>query len=123
MNRAGFRSSCVALAVGTVVALALGPSSAAAQAPDGAALYRQHCRTCHGAKGTPTQRMTGLYPGLRTLADSAFLAGRSVDSIVIVIKKGAGRDMKPFADKLSPEEMAAVAQFVRTLGRTSGGPQ
>lgn len=93
----------------------------ASQAPDGAALYRQHCRTCHGARGTPTQRMIGLYPDLRTLADTTLLAGLSVDSIVTVIRKGKGRDMKPLADKMTPEEMTAVAQFVKTLGRPAAG--
>ena len=113
----------LALTAGVIISLAAGTRVAAAQAPDGVALYRQHCRTCHGARGTPTQRMMGLYPDLKTLADSALLAGLSVDSIVTVIKKGVGRDMKPYADKLSPEEMAAVAQFVKTLGRTSAGSQ
>jgi len=110
----------ITLAAAFSVALTSGARIAAAQAPDGAALYRQHCRTCHGAKGNPTQRMMGLYPDLRTLADSAFLAGLSVDSIITVVRKGKGRDMKPLADKMTPEEMALVAQFVKTLGRTAG---
>lgn len=109
------RPVACALAAIVAVALTAGARTAAAQEPDGAALYRQHCRTCHGTKGTPTQRMIGLYPDLKTLADSAFLAHRSVDSITAVIRRGAGHDMKPFADKMTPEEMAAVARFVKTL--------
>lgn len=101
----------LALTAGTSIATA----QAAAAEPDGAALYRQHCRTCHGLKGVPTQRMMGLYPELKTLADSAFQAGLSVDSISAVVRRGAGRDMKPFADKMTPEEIAAVARFVKTL--------
>jgi len=103
------------LAVGMVLSLALGTRVVAAQTPDGEALYRQNCRTCHGARGTPTQRMVGVYPSLKSLADSALLAGISVDSIVAVLKKGQGKDMKSFSDKLTPDEMAAVARFVKTL--------
>lgn len=109
------------LAAGIALSTLAAPQAAAqAPAPDGAALYRQHCRTCHGARGTPTERMKGLYPGLKALADSALLAGLSVDSIVTVLRKGAGRDMKPFADKLTAEEMTAVAQFVKTLAQRTG---
>lgn len=107
----------LALTAGTSIATA----QAAAAEPDGAALYRQHCRTCHGLKGVPTQRMMGLYPELKTLADSAFQAGLSVDSISAVVRRGAGRDMKPFADKMTPEEIAAVARFVKTLVAGAGG--
>jgi mono/diheme cytochrome c family protein len=107
------------VAVGIALSLTIGTRTAAAQAADGEALYRQHCRTCHGARGTPTQRMVGLYPNLKTLADSALLAGISVDSIVALLKKGQGKDMKSFSDKLTPDQMAAVARFVKTLASGS----
>ena len=103
------------LAAAVILALGLGSSNALAQAPDGAALYRQNCRSCHGLKGTPPQRMVAIYPGLKDMGDSAFLRARSVDSIVAVLRNGAGRDMKSFANRLSPAEIAAVAKFVKTL--------
>jgi mono/diheme cytochrome c family protein len=59
--------------------------------------------------------MVAIYPALKSLADSAFQRGRSADSIAAVLRRGAGRDMKSFADRLSPDEIAAVAKFVRTL--------
>lgn len=104
----------VVIALGFATSLTLGAHAAAAQTPDGATIYRQHCRTCHGSTGTPAARMVSLYPKLKTLSDSAFMATLSVDSIVNVLKKGRG-DMKPFADKLSAAEMTAVAEYVRTL--------
>lgn len=104
----------VVLALGFAVSLTLGAHAAAAQTPDGATVYRQHCRTCHGATGTPAARMVSLYPKLKTLSDSAFMASFTVDSIVHILKTGRG-DMKAFADKLSPAEMTAVAEYVRTL--------
>ena len=111
------------LGIGLIVGLGLGASNAAAQVPspppDGAALYRQNCRSCHGLKGTPPQRMVAVYPGLKAIGDSAFLRARSVDSIVAVLRHGVGRDMKSFTDRLSPEEMVAVARFVKTLASDS----
>lgn len=106
------------LGIGLVAALSWGGATAAAQeaaAPDGAALYRQHCRSCHGGRGVPTQRMLTLYPTLKSLADSAFLRTHSEAQIVTVLENGSGDDMKPFKDKLTKEEMAAIARFIRTL--------
>lgn len=111
-----------AFAVGIALSLTIGTRTAAAQAADGEALYRQYCRTCHGARGTPTQRMVGLYPKLKTLADSSLVAGLSVDSIVAVLKKGQGKDMKSFSDKLTPDQMTAVAQYVRGLPAAAHKP-
>lgn len=111
----------IAVLAGTIVAITWGAAGVAAQEPDGRALYLRHCRTCHGAKGTPSQRIISLYPALKTLADSSFLAGRSTDSIVAVMRRGIG-DMKPFADKLSAEQMLAVAKFVKTLASPASAP-
>lgn len=104
-----------ALVAGSVLALGLGASRAEAQQPDGAAIYKQHCRSCHGAQGVPAQRMLSLYPKLKSLADSTFLASLSTDSIAAVTRSGVG-DMKAYADKLSADEIAAVARFVKSLG-------
>ena len=89
---------------------------AATPAPDGAALYRQNCRSCHGARGVAPERMRGIYPTLKSIGDSAYLARTPVDSIVAVLQHGKGKDMRSFADRLSPAEMRAVAEFVKSLG-------
>ncbi len=91
------------------------PAAALGQGPDGAALYREHCRTCHGAVGNPPARARDEYPAIPSLADSAFVSRLSEDSIVTVLRRGKGDDMRPFTSKLSAEEMRAVARFVRTL--------
>ena len=104
----------IALVVGVALGLTAGAAAAAAQAPDGEALYRQQCRACHGTTGVPLQRMMTLYKTLRAF-DSTFLAGRSEDSVVAVLQHGAGRDMKSYKDKLTPEQMRAVAKYVRTF--------
>jgi high-affinity iron transporter len=110
------------LGVGIALSLTIGTRTAAAQAADGAALYRQHCRTCHGATGAPSQRMVGLYPALKSFADSTTLASISADSVVSILKKGQGKDMKSFTGKLTPDQMTAVAQYVKTLAHPSHSP-
>lgn len=107
-----------ALVAGTVLSLGLGASRAEAQQPDGAALYKQYCRSCHGAQGVPTARMAALYPKMKSLADSTFLASLSTDSIAAVTRDGLG-EMKPYKDKLSADQIAAVAQFVKTLATST----
>ena len=114
-------------AVVSVVVLMFGVTGSSARAqtpttqtpasgePDGAALYRQNCRSCHGAKGIPSETMRASYPKLPNLADSTLQAHLTTDSIVAVLQHGKGKDMKSFAAKLSPAEMAAVAKFVKTL--------
>jgi mono/diheme cytochrome c family protein len=108
-------------AVGIVLSLTIGTRAAAAQTPEAAAVYRQHCKTCHGATGTPTQRMVGLYPKLKTLADSTLMAGLSVDSIVNLIRTGRG-DMKPLGGKLTADQMTAVAQYVKGIPAAAHKP-
>jgi mono/diheme cytochrome c family protein len=105
-----------ALALSAVpIGMAAQTPGAAATEPDGAALYRQNCRSCHGAKGVPPARMVSLYPTLTTLADSTVLKHLTTDSIVAVLRHGRGKDMKAFADRFSPAEILAVAKFVKTL--------
>lgn len=88
-----------------------------ASPPDGQALYREHCRTCHGVAGKPTDFARRAYKRIPTLADSAFIAHRSQDSIVAILTRGAGdgKDMRSFKNLLTHDQMVAVAQFVRTL--------
>lgn len=101
--------------VGIALALALSSRAVAAQGTDGASLYRENCRTCHGAAGKPTQRALSQYPKIPTM-DAAFVAARSADSIVTILTHGKGKDMKSFKDKLTPAEMRAVAEYVRAMG-------
>ncbi|MBW7933600.1 MAG: cytochrome c [Gemmatimonadaceae bacterium] len=89
-----------------------------AQAPDGKALYDLHCKKCHGPTGQPSAAMKKLLPEL-PLWDSTFFAARSDDDIVKVLTVGKGKNMKPFASLLTPEEMKALAQYIRTLKPSS----
>ena len=52
--------------------------------------------------------------------DTTYFAKHTDDSVVVVLKKGKGTNMKSFADRLTPEQMLALAQYLRTLSKTPG---
>lgn len=106
-------------AIVAALALAAAARAAAAQTPDGQALYRQYCRACHGPTGVAPEQMRNQYRNIPTLADSAFLAARSDDSVLAVLRHGArrGRDMGSFSAMMSEPQMRAVVAYVRTLAR------
>ena len=94
----------------------LSATRALAQAPDGKTLYEENCRKCHGVRGVPPKAIKAKFPKVQTL-DAAFLEKVTDDSMVTVMVKGVGKaeDMKSFKDKLKPDEMAAIANYVREL--------
>ena len=87
---------------------------AAAQGPVGKTLYDANCKKCHGVLGTPPKAMKEQYPKIATF-DAPFIAKHTTDSIVTILTKGKGEDMKSFKSKMSPAEMAAVAGYVHDL--------
>lgn len=91
--------------------------SRAASLPDadGRMLYLKNCRTCHGATGQPSGETKEKYPKIKALNDAAFLATISDDSMLTILKKGKGKDMKSWKDEFTLPEMTAVVQYVRTL--------
>ncbi len=90
-------------------------TAAAAQAPNGQDLYQLSCKKCHGVLGVPPKAIQKKMEKVVTF-DSTFATKFSEDSIVkILVKGGKSEDMKSFKDKLSHEEMVAVAKYVRQL--------
>lgn len=96
------------------VLFAAASSRAAAQAPDGKALFHENCKKCHGVIGKPPVAMQKKYEKIAEF-NAEFIAKRTVDSVVKVLTKGKGDDMKSFKDKMTPEEIAAVAKYVHEL--------
>jgi len=92
--------------------------AAQAPAPDGKALYTKNCQACHGPRGVPS---AALAKQMKIPAfDAAFVAARSADSVEAVIKHG-GKSMKGFAGRLTPDEVKAVAAYVRELAPAKAG--
>ena len=105
-----------------IVGALLTSSRVSAQTVDGKAAYDANCRKCHGVRGIPPKAMKEQYPKIKAF-DEAFLKAMSQDSLVKVLVKGKGEDMKSFKDKLSKDELEAVAKYTRELAArpTSGG--
>ena len=103
------------IAIGFVLLTAGMAHQSAAQTPDGKTLYEATCKKCHGVLGTPPKTMKAQFPKIATF-DAAFIAKRTDDSVVKILMKGKGEDMKPFKDKMKMDEMMAVAKYVRELG-------
>ena len=109
--------AAAAAAAWTPAAAAPTTALGAFQAPDGAQIYREHCKECHGAVGEPTKSAKAKYDSIPSFKTPGFFAQRSQDSIVTVLKKGKGKDMKSWSEKLTDAEMVAVAQFVLTFAK------
>ena len=90
-----------------VIALAVAP---AAQAADGKALYDAKCAMCHGKDGVakPTAK------GSANLNDAKWQEATKVEAVETVVTDGKGK-MKGYKDKMSGEEIKAVATYVKTL--------
>ena len=113
-------NKAVVFAAGIAVALSLGAGVAAAQGVNADSLYKKHCKSCHGATGTPTERMVGMYPDLKGL-NATTLKGLSADSIGGIITKGKGKDMKPFSGK-GPGDFPGPWFFPLGPAALRGGP-
>jgi mono/diheme cytochrome c family protein len=117
------------LCTGALLAFGLSPANAAAQEaaaapePDGAALYDSNCKSCHGpAGGAPSPAMMGMMENLTSITDPAFLHATPDDSLVSMTQTGRGR-MKPFADKLTQEEILAIVKFLRSFEAPDAGQE
>ena len=97
------------------IGLLAAASAAKAQTADGKSLYEKSCRMCHGPQGVPPEAMVKMMGKIPAFS-AAFMASRDADSIVKVMEHGIGK-MKPFKDKLTHEEMEAVAKYLREMAK------
>jgi mono/diheme cytochrome c family protein len=102
------------LLVGLFLVASGAGARAFAQAADGKVIYDENCKKCHGMRGTPPATMQKKFEKIAAF-DAAFMEKRSDDSVVKVLTKGKGENMKSFKDKMTNDEMAAVAKYVREL--------
>lgn len=108
---------------------AAAPAAATVAAPSeaGATVYRTYCATCHGAAGKGDGvAAAGLNPKPADFADGAFrydVDGNGVkgdvDDIRAIVHDGAAKHggsplMAPWP-MLSPEQLQAVAEYVKSL--------
>lgn len=91
------------------------PSPAVVAIPDGAALYAEKCAGCHGDHGE------GAKKGISLISGHAL--HHSVEEYIEQVNHGTEKKMPAFKGKLSPEQIAAVVNHVRsTLQSMPVGP-
>jgi mono/diheme cytochrome c family protein len=96
------------VAGGAMLAVTVGTIYAhAAPAVDAEALYKSKCQVCHAADGnSPLPNMS--------FADGVWKHGSTVKEVQNTITNGVpGTAMISWKSQLSPEEIAALAKFVR----------
>jgi mono/diheme cytochrome c family protein len=99
----------------TAIALAM---SLTASAADVAALWGQHCASCHGKDGKGETK-AGKKAGVKDQTDAKYQAGLTEEKMFKAVKEGLKEDgkekMKPFAEKLKDDEIKALVAHVRSL--------
>jgi len=107
------------LAAGILAALCATANASAQQATstDGKSLFEANCKMCHGVRGVPPQAMVKMMKV--PVLDAAYFQKHTEDSVVVVLKKGRGTNMKSFAERLTPDQMLAVARYLRSLATSS----
>ena len=98
--------------LGVVVSVVglLGTTALAADAPDGKALFESKCAMCHGKTGVAT----AMAKGSANLNDPKFQEATTAQAIESIIADGKGKK-KGMKDKLTPEQISAIAAHVKTL--------
>ena len=102
----------------TAVLLTLTATAAVICAADVNALWEQHCVSCHAKDGSGNTRM-GKKAGAKDYRDPKVQAEmkdeRSIKLIKEGMKEGSVEKMKPFAEKLTDEEIKALIAHMRTF--------
>jgi len=89
--------------------------TASGSSAGGAALYAQHCASCHGGDG---QGMGAVFPALA--GNKALADGRYVVDVILHGKPGTS--MPAFGDRFSDEQIAALASYIRNSWGNNYGP-
>ncbi len=79
-------------------------------AEDGKALFESKCAMCHGKDGVAKP----MAKGAGNFNDPAWQKGATVASISKTVEDGKGK-MPASKGKLSPEQIKAIAEYVKTI--------
>ncbi len=86
-------------------------------AADAAALWNQHCASCHGKDGSGKTTM-GKKLGVKdysTAEGQSFSDADAAKAIKEGVKDGGKEKMKAYKDKLSDDDVKALVAYVRGL--------
>lgn len=83
---------------------------------DGEELYQANCVACHGVEGNGKgSEAGGLSVAPTNFTNLEFMAGISDEQLFQSISDGKGADMPAYAEQLSPQEMWAISDYLRSL--------
>jgi len=106
-----FRGLALTLIVtGTIAYTA--PMTFAAKKPEGQSIFREKCSMCHGITGKG-------YAAIKTpnFTDPKWQAAHTDKELLSAIENGVpGTAMVSFKGKLTPQQMKAVLQYIRSFG-------
>jgi cytochrome c6 len=100
----------LALSVVALALIALASAPAAHAAANGKALFDAKCAMCHGKDGVAKP----MAKGSANFNDAKWQAATKLEAIETAITDGKGK-MKGYKGKMTPEEIKAVAEYVKTL--------
>jgi cytochrome c6 len=106
------------------VALVLSALPLLARADDAQDLWMQRCKGCHGVDGR-AQTTIGLKEHVGDFTSAGWQDSRTDPEILEVITNGSRKPeskMKPFREKLYPEDIQLLVGYVRGLGGRTAGP-
>lgn len=97
-----------------VLSLCLAPSAFAAE--DVTEVWKAKCKSCHGDDGKAQTKM-GQKESIVDMSQAAWQTSVSDADIRKVIADGSTRNskMKPYKEKLTPEQIDSLVGYVRTL--------
>jgi mono/diheme cytochrome c family protein len=92
-------------------------SAGAAYAADAAALWNQHCASCHGKDGSGKTTMGKklAVKDYTTAAGQSFSDAEAEKAIKEGVKEGGKDKMKAYGDKLSDADVKALVAYTRAL--------
>ena len=89
-----------------------------AQGEEAKTLWEKHCASCHGKDGKGETKM-GRQAGVKNYTDPKFQEEFKEERAIKTIKDGLtekGKErMKPYADKLTDDEIKSLAAYIRTF--------
>ncbi len=91
--------------------------SSAAFAADAPALWKRHCKSCHGEDGK-AQTKTGKEAKIEDMTTAEWQAEWTDAKMKTIILEGSKKDgskMKAFKDKLKPDEVDALIAHTRAF--------
>jgi mono/diheme cytochrome c family protein len=104
-----------------VASLSLLLATASFAGDSGEEVWKARCKGCHGADGKAKTKI-GEKEKMADFSLADWQKRHSDAQISQVILEGSDENpkMKPFKEKLTEEEVAAVVKFIRTLSPDSG---